>query len=85
MNIFVHIERLILDGIPVEPGQHQALRVAVEAEVVRRLAQDGIAPDLQTGGAAPYASGGTIQLTPHDGPVQLGRQIGRAVYGGISR
>ena len=33
MNVNLHIERLVLDGIPLGPGQRPQLRAAVEAEV----------------------------------------------------
>jgi hypothetical protein len=37
MNISVHIERLVLDGLFVSHGQRPLLQAAVEAELTRLL------------------------------------------------
>ena len=83
MNIDVHIERLILDGVPVAHRERPMLQAAVEAELVRLLSVDGLAPHLLTGGAIPRMSGGGIQPSSDGNPNSLGQQIARAVYGGI--
>lgn len=85
MNISVHIERLILDGLTIPAGQHKLLQAAIEAELSRSLAADGLAPSLLAGGAMPYIRGGSVQLTGQASPSDLGQQIARAVYGGIGR
>ena len=85
MNINIHIERLILDGLPITRNQHSLVQTAVEAELTRLLAADGLAPSLQTGGALSHLQGGSIQLTGEGNPGQLGQQIAQAVYGGIRR
>jgi hypothetical protein len=85
MNINVHIERLILDGISIPHRERPLLQAAVEAELARLLATDGLAPDLLTGGAVPRVQGGGIQMTSEGGPGQLGRQIAQSVHGGISQ
>ena len=53
MTIHVHIERLVLDGLPVTHAQGPQVRAAVEAELARWLAERGLAPGLAQGGAAP--------------------------------
>jgi len=83
MNISIHIERLILDGLPISHSQRPLVQAAVEAELVRLLAADGLSPDLMTGGAMSHAPGGSIQLTSDGNPHTLGQQIAQAVYGGI--
>ncbi len=83
MNIEVHIERLILDGLPIERSQGPYLQAAVEAELTRLLAENGLAPDLQSGGAVPKVWTNGIQLALGSGPIQIGTQIARSVYGGI--
>ena len=85
MNINLHIERLVLDGVPVAQGREPVVRAAVEAELTRLLAADGLASDLAAGGALPRIQAGEIQLAGADNSEQLGRQIARAVYGGIGR
>ncbi len=83
MNINVHIERLILDGLPVAHRERPVLQAAVEAELVRLLTNEGLASHVLTGGAMSRLQGGNIQLTGEGDTGQLGRQIAQAVYGGI--
>lgn len=85
MNINLHIERLILDGVPVAQSQRPLLQAAIEAELANLLAADGLAPGLRAGGAVPQVRGSSIQLPGQASPSDLGRQIARAVYGGIGR
>ena len=42
MNIRLHIERLILDGLPVNSVQSPQVKAAVEAELTRLLTADGL-------------------------------------------
>ena len=83
MNVHVHIERLILDGISIAPGQRGLLHAAVEAELARLLAAGGLSPELLAGGATPSVPADGIRLTRGSSPAQLGSHIARAVYGGI--
>lgn len=85
MNIRVHIERIVLDGIAVPRSQRPLLRATVEAELSRLLASNGLASALMTKGAIPQVPTGTIQLTGNSDPSRLGKQIAQAVYGGIGQ
>ena len=86
MNINVHIERLVLHGLPVAPHQGPLVQAAVEAELTRLLLGAGLAPAMQsTGGAVPSVSTPGIQLKSDSSPAQIGQQIARAVYGGIGK
>ncbi len=83
MNINVEIERLILDGISLEPGQRAQLQAVVESELAQLLAMGGVSPDLRSGGAVPNLRANSIQLSGESNPSHLGKQIAQAVYGGI--
>jgi hypothetical protein len=83
MNIDVRIERLILEGLPVERGQGPVVQAAVEAELARLLGERGLAESLQGMGAIPGLRADAIQLTPAGSPAEIGTQIAQAVYGGI--
>lgn len=91
MNIVLHIERLVLDGIPIDYSGRHALQTAVAAELGRLLADGGLLPAQPSGG--PQASGKAkgIQLRSteltgsRENPTQLGQQIAQAVYRGIGR
>jgi hypothetical protein len=82
-NINIHIERLILDGLPISHSQRPLLQAAVEAELARLLTNDGLSAGLMAGGVMPYVPGGSIQLMSDENPKTLGQQIAQAVYGGI--
>jgi len=83
MKIAVHIERLILDGVPVPQRQRPQVQVALEEELARLIAADGLGIDLQTSGVLSRISGGEIQLEDDEEPELLGKRIARAVYRGI--
>lgn len=85
MNINLHIERLVLDGIPLAPGERPLLQAAVEAKLARLLASNGLSDTLQSGGALYNVRTTGIQLTNAEGPARLGEQIAGAVYGGLGK
>ena len=85
MNIYLHIEELVLDGLPVGRQQGPLVQAAVEAELGRLLAAGGLVPELSVGGAVPRLAAGPLSLAPHATPAQLGTGIASAVYGGIGR
>jgi hypothetical protein len=85
MNISVHIERLILDGLSITHAQRSQLKVEIEAELASLLSSGGLSVDLQTHGAWPRIIGGTVQLEGEDEPGQLGKRIAQAVYRGIGQ
>jgi hypothetical protein len=84
MNINFHIERLVLDGLPVSSAQGSLLGAAVETELARLLGTGGLEASLQLGGAWPNLPVSVVQLTASK-PAQLGQQIAKAVYGGIGQ
>jgi hypothetical protein len=83
MNINLHIERLVLEGLPVESRHADAIREAIAAELMRLLGENGLSVGLQTGGVLPRLPAQAVQLEAVNSPPRLGEQIGRAVYGSI--
>ncbi len=83
MNINVHIERLILDGLPVTARQGASVQAAVEAELTRLLAEGGLAADVQPGGALRSVLADDIRVTMGNHPTLLGQLIAQSVYSGI--
>ncbi len=83
MNINVHIERLILDGLPVTRSQGPLVQAAIEVELARLLVADGLATSLLAGGTMPQVPPSAIQLASESDPTHLGQQIAQAVYRGI--
>ncbi len=82
MNIHLHIEHLVLEGIDLPPGERPWLQTAVEAELTNLLLNGGLAPALQTGGAYRSVQAQAIHLQSPSAPA-LGQQIAQAIYGGI--
>ena len=85
MNVNLNIERLVLEGFALRPGEHLVVRAAAEAELSRLLSEGGVSPALMSGGAAPRLAADDIQLTGGESPRQVGREIARALYGGIGK
>ena len=83
MNINLHIERLILDGLPVEQRQGLTLQAAVERELVRLLTDSASVAPFNTGGTLASVKGGSIQVAEGAEATGLGKQIAAAVYGGV--
>jgi len=85
MNINLHIERLILDGLPIETSQRRVVQAAVESELSRLLTAGGISASLQSGGAMPSVRADALQLNADSNPKQIGQRIAQSIYGGISK
>lgn len=82
MNINLHIERLVLDGINIDPHQRPLLQAALQTELTRLLTERGVSSSLAQGVAMPRLSTADMHLTGTN-PTQLGWQIAQSVYGGI--
>ena len=79
MNITVHIERLILDGLPAHATDGSVIRAVVEKELARLLATQGPSPSIS--GSVPHPSRDIIQLANESQPTHLGRRIAQAIEG----
>lgn len=82
MNIKLHIDRLMLDGVIIAPDQRHLLQASVETELTRLLTDGGLSSSLAQGIAVPRISIGDIQLTSNN-PTQLGQYIAQSMYRGI--
>ena len=85
MDIRVHIDRLVIEGVPVPPGERPLIQAALEAELADRLAASGLPPGILTGDAIPRLAAGAIHLPPQPGAAALGRQIAGAIHTGLAR
>lgn len=83
MNVQLHIERLILEDLPIARSQRALVQAAVENELTRLITVNGVAPTIMAGGARPSAPMTVIQMAERATPGQLGHQIAHAVYQGI--
>jgi len=86
MKINLHIERLILDGLPVAHGPSVAqLRAGLEAELSRLLAAGELAQLRGGGGAVPRLPSPSMKFSPAAKPARLGEQIAQAVHGAMKK
>ncbi len=83
MKINLHIERLVLEGLPLSSAQGPVVQLAVQQELTRLLLSNGIGPGLISGGAMPHAPGGDMQLATEASPRQMGTQIAQSVHEGL--
>jgi hypothetical protein len=85
MNINLHIERLVLDGVPLAPSGRPRLRAAVEGELSRLLTEGGLSAGVQSGGAMPTVRAIPMLIDGDAHPSRMGQAIARSVYGGLGK
>jgi len=78
MNVRLHIDRLVLEGVPADGVRVQR---AIEAELTRLIADRGIAAN---GFAVPTVRAPQITFAPDAKPAQLGSSIANAIHNGLS-
>ena len=83
MRVNVHVERLVLEGVSILPGQSHLLQASVAAELTRLLADRGVSHNLMAAGAVPQVFSTDIRLASGTGVAQLGERIAGSVFGGI--
>lgn len=80
-SVRLHIERLVLDGLPVNHHQGTFVQAAIEIELTRLLAEGNLG--AMSGGSFPHLPVASIQLAQDNQPSHTGQQIARAIYGGL--
>ena len=85
VTIYVHIDRLVLDGLPVPRAPRRTLGSALETELGRLLTAEGVGARLATGGALAHLRAGDLRLGTAGGAAGLGTQIAAAVHAGLRR
>lgn len=83
MRINLHIERLVIEGLPLEQAHASLVQSAVQQELAQLLGSKGIAPALMTGGAMSQAQGSNLRVGRESSPRQLGTQIANSVHEGL--
>lgn len=84
MTVNLHIERLVVEGLPLGAHEGPRLAAAIEAELARLIGESGPGRDFGPARIEPLvrASATIGPIADADG---LGAQIGQAIYGGIAR
>jgi hypothetical protein len=82
MNLRLHIERVVLDGLDLSQAEAERVRVGLEAELSALLQAGGLSPELLGGGAFPTLGAGSLEAFEGK-PQGLASQTAQAVYRGI--
>ena len=80
--IHLHIDQLIVEGLPFDWRQGAALQAAVESELARLFRRDGFAGAVSS--AESDVAGGTIRLESGATTRAIGREIGRRVHAAVT-
>ena len=83
MNVELHIEELVLHGFP--PEFRHRIGGAVENELSRLLAEQGVPPSLSNGVDIPRLDAGAFQMNLELGADAVGARVARSLYQGIKR
>jgi hypothetical protein len=82
-SVELHIEELVLDGF--SPGDHYGINEAVESELSRMFAEQGIPQLMEQSGEIERLQAGMSELEKGSRDDAIGVQVARAVYGGLKR
>jgi hypothetical protein len=84
VRIVVRIDRLVLEGLPLERRDRAALEAGLRSELMARLlAADG--PRPVAGLHLSRVAADPVHVSGSDGATGLGVSIGRSVHGAIGR
>lgn len=83
MKIRMHIERLVLDGLDLNPAEAERVKEALVTELTRLLGEDRPALRWPSGARVPRLNVAPL-VDPADAPEALGRQAAQRVVGGIA-
>jgi hypothetical protein len=81
-SIQLHIGELVLHGFA--PADRHHIADAVQAELTRLFAEQGVSSALRQGGEAGRLRAEPISITPAMPAGAIGTQVARSVYGSLS-
>ena len=84
MNITIHIDRLVLDGLPLERSAGSMVQAGLEKELARLLGDHGLQSGWQQGGAVAALSAPSIALGPSAKPFEIGEAVGQAIHHAVN-
>ncbi|HLZ34043.1 MAG TPA: hypothetical protein VKP13_08490 [Nitrospira sp.] len=82
-SVSLHIGKLVLHGF--ESGDRYRIGEAMQRELARLIAMEGVPPLLARGGEIARLDGGAFKVAPGARADAIGSQIAHAVYGGLIR
>ena len=81
MKIHLHIDRVVLEGLPVD--RPHVIRRVLQRELGARLMEEGLSPDLLANRSMRSIRSASISFSRASDPALLGGNIARAVSRGI--
>jgi hypothetical protein len=86
MRIELHIEELVLEGVPLAGAQAEHLQAALIEALTQRLGEDGaLAARLAASGGQAVVRAASIHLPARPDGRTLGRQIAASLHDGLAR
>jgi hypothetical protein len=82
MILELKIDELVLQGFLA--SDKDIIASAMQVELERLFAKEGVPASLQGKGSVAGINGGSIQVAPNSSPESVGIQVARALYGGMS-
>ena len=80
-NLNLHIEELVLHGFAL--GDRYRIGEAVQQELTRLFAEQGVPPSLAQGGEVGRLDGGRFEMAAGMQAGAIGTQIAQSIYGGL--
>lgn len=81
-NITLHIDRLVLHGFGAQVDRER-IGAAVQRELTRLVAEQGVSPSIDRYGHAAHVDGGAFGLAPGAGAESIGASIARGIHAGM--
>jgi hypothetical protein len=85
MNVNLHIDQIVLDGIDLAPGQNQLLQHAIINQLTTILARQRIGASLRDSSNWDSLQGNSIHLGRTADAATLGPQLADAIYATLRR
>ncbi len=83
MNLEVEIEEMVLQGY--SSADRRAIARAVQRELGRLFAEQGLPATLSEGRDIPHIDAGGFEASAESGAERIGAQVAKSVYGGLRK
>lgn len=84
MNMNLHIDSIVFDGIDLAPGDRHQLKHAVASELTSLLTQHDRAPRFRGLSDRPRVLGSTLRYSSSPDAVSLSQRLANAICAGLS-
>ena len=80
MSIHLHIEQLVVRGLPLTATDRAELASALQIELIRLLASEDGARLWAESSARPRLEAGSIRYQPGSSPIGLGKAVAESLF-----